>query len=92
MPAFDPLPTGSSAVHSRATVLEPEYESLKTASARTEISVWTLRDKIAAGELRAYRFSSKPGSAIRLRRSDVDALFQPVIPDAVYSNRQSSAK
>jgi excisionase family DNA binding protein len=67
----------------------PEFESLKTAAARTEISVYTLRDKIANGELRAYRFSEKPGAAIRLRRADVDALFKPVIPDAVYAHRVS---
>ncbi len=87
MPAFEPLPAGVSAVHARATSPQPEYESLKTAAARTEISVWTLRAKIAAGELRAYRFSQKPGSAIRLKRSEVDALFQPVIPDVVYADR-----
>ncbi|GAA4290892.1 excisionase family DNA-binding protein [Mycobacterium paraffinicum] len=65
----------------------PDYESLKGASARTGISVWTLREKIASGELRAYRFSDKPGAAIRVRRNDVDALFKPVIPDAVYADR-----
>lgn len=67
----------------------PDYESLKRASARTGISVWTLRDKIASGELRAYRFSDKPGAAIRIKRIDVDALFKPVIPDSVYAGRAS---
>jgi excisionase family DNA binding protein len=84
-----PTPTG---LHTRTTttvVVEPvpEFESLKTAAARTEISVWTLREKIARGELRAYRFSDKPGSAIRLKRADVDSLFKPVIPDAIYADR-----
>lgn len=65
----------------------PEYESLKGASARTGISVWTFREKIASGELRGYRFSEKPGSAIRVKRTDVDALFKPVIPNAVYADR-----
>ena len=65
----------------------PKYESLKRASARTEISVWTFREKIARGELRAYRFSDRPGAAIRVLCADVDALFQPVIPDAVYADR-----
>lgn len=65
----------------------PEYESLKGAEARTGISHWTLREKIAKGELRAYRFSTKPRSAIRVRPSDVDALFKPVIPEAIYADR-----
>ena len=65
----------------------PEFESLKSAAARTEISVWTLRDKVASGELRAFRFSHKPGSAIRVKRTDVDALFTPVIPESVYGTR-----
>jgi hypothetical protein len=65
----------------------PEYESLKRASGRTGISVWTFRDKINGGELRAYRFSDKPGAAIRVKCADVDALFKPVIPDAIYADR-----
>lgn len=69
-----------------ATRAAPEYESLKDAEARTGISHWTLRQKIATGELPAYRFSKKPRSAIRLKRSDVNALFAPVIPDAVYGD------
>lgn len=69
------------------TATHPDYESLKHASDRTGISVWTLRDKIASSELRAYRFSDKPGAAIRVKRVDVDALFRPVIPDAVYAGR-----
>lgn len=69
------------------TASPPDYESLKCAAARTGISHWTLREKIASGELRAYRFSDKPGAAIRLKRNDVDALFKPVIPDAIYANR-----
>lgn len=87
------MPTPSGGTQTRTTtttVVEPvpEFESLKTAAARTEISVFTLRDKIAAGELRAYRFSDKPGAAIRVRRADVDAMFKPVIPEAVYADRQ----
>jgi excisionase family DNA binding protein len=81
-----------SPAHTRTTtttVVEPvpDFESLKTAAARTEISIYTLRDKVASGELRAYRFSAKPGAAIRVRRTDVDALFKPVIPDSIYADR-----
>ena len=90
---FDPLPASARNVPTRTTtttVVEPlpEFESLKTAAARTEISVWTFRDKIASGELRAYRFSDKPGYAIRLRRADVDALMKPLLPEAIYAERQ----
>lgn len=91
MSTHHPVPAHAGGIHTRTTttvVTEPvpEYESLKSAAARTEISVWTLRDKIASGELRAFRFY-KPGSAIRLRRADVDALFKPVIPEANYVDR-----
>ncbi len=64
-----------------------EYESLRDTAARIGYSVDTLRQKITAGELRAYRLSDKPGGAIRVRRADVDAMMTPVIPDAVYAGR-----
>jgi excisionase family DNA binding protein len=54
-----------------------EFESLKTASGRTEISIYTLREKIDSGELPAYRFTDKPGASIRVRVRDVDALLRP---------------
>jgi excisionase family DNA binding protein len=81
------LPTHTRTTTTMVVEPVPDYESLKTAAARTEISIYTLRDKVASGVLRAYRFSDKPGSAIRVRRTDVDALFKPVIPDAVYADR-----
>ncbi|QKE85157.1 helix-turn-helix domain-containing protein [Arthrobacter sp. NEB 688] len=46
-------------------------ESLATAARRTGVSVKTLRRRIAAGELCAYR----SGRLIRVVASDVDALF-----------------
>lgn len=81
------MPTHTRTTTTVVTEPVPDWESLKSAAARTGISVYTLRDKIAAGELRAYRFSDKPGAAIRLRRTDVDAMFKPLIPDAVYADR-----
>lgn len=91
MPTPDPVPARATGERTRTTttvVTEPvpDYESLKSAAARTEISYWTLREKIASGELRAYRFSDKPGSAIRVKRADVDALMKPVIPEAIYAD------
>jgi len=65
--------------------LAPVFVSLSTGSKSHAVSVPTLRDKIATGELRAFRFSDKPGSAIRVRVGDLDALFKPVIPDEVYA-------
>jgi excisionase family DNA binding protein len=70
-----------------STATLPDYESLRSAAARTGFSVDTFREKIASGELPAYRLSDKPGSAIRVKRADVDALLKPVIPDAIYANR-----
>lgn len=70
----------------------PEFISLKDAAARTGFSVFTFRELVSAGTLRAYRLSEKPGSAIRVRISDVDALMRPVIPDAVYADRPRHVK
>ena len=55
-----------------------EFESLRTASEQSEISIYTLREKIDAGELPAYRFSDKPsGDLQNCRVRDVDALLKP---------------
>lgn len=59
----------------------PIYISLQEAAERTGFSVFTFREKVAAGELPAYRISDKPGSAIRVKVSDVEALMKPVLPD-----------
>lgn len=69
-----------------ARPITPDYESLQHAAARTGFSVFTFRELVSSGKLPAYRLSDKPGSAIRVRRADVDALFKPVIPDAIYSD------
>ena len=47
------------------------YESLSQASARTGMSLKTLRRRIAGGELAAFR----SGRIIRVQPSDVDALL-----------------
>lgn len=57
-----------------------QWESIKSASARTGFSEWTLRQEINTGRLPAYRLSTKPGSRIRLKVADVDALLHPVLP------------
>lgn len=70
-----------------STAIHPDFESLRSAAGRTGFSVDTFRDKIARGELPAYRLSDKPGSAIRVKVADVDALLKPVLPAAVYADR-----
>ncbi|WP_460355817.1 excisionase family DNA-binding protein [Mycobacterium sp. ZZG] len=65
----------------------PEFESLRSAAARTGFSVFTFRELVASGELTGYRLSDKPGSAIRVKRSDVDAMMKPVIPAAISASR-----
>ena len=67
--------------------ITPDYESLQHAAARTGFSVFTFRELVNSGKLPAYRLSDKPGSAIRVKRADVDALFKPVIPDAIYDQQ-----
>jgi excisionase family DNA binding protein len=67
--------------------ITPEFLSLRDAATRTGFSVFTFREKIARGELPAYRISDKPGSSLRVRTRDVDALMKPVIPEVVYADR-----
>ncbi|WP_404347543.1 excisionase family DNA-binding protein [Phycicoccus jejuensis] len=55
-------------------IAERHLESLATAARRTGVSVKTLRRRIAAGELSAYR----SGRLIRVVAGDVDALFVPI--------------
>ncbi|MCV7377952.1 DNA-binding protein [Mycobacterium alsense] len=69
-----------------------DFESLQHAAERIDCSVFTLREKISAGELPAYRFSNKPGAAIRVKVADVNALMRPVIPAEIYADRLGSAK
>ena len=53
-----------------------EYESMLEAAARTGVSVRTLRRRIAAGQLRAYRSGPR---IIRLDPKDVDGLLVPMV-------------
>lgn len=65
----------------------PVFESLHNAAGRLGYSIHTMRELVNSGRLRAYRLSDKPGSAIRVKIADVDALMQPVIPDAIAGSR-----
>lgn len=51
------------------------YESLAQAAERTSLSTKTLRRRIAAGKLRAYRDGPK---ILRLDPTDVDKLLRPL--------------
>ena len=51
------------------------YESLAQAAERTSVSVKTLRRRIAAGKLRAYRYGPH---IIRVDPHDVDLLMRPL--------------
>ena len=61
------------------------YESLADAAERTKMSVKTLRRRIAAGELPAYRCGSK---ILRVDPDDVDELMKPLYGRG--SRRQTS--
>src|SRR6478736_6055160 len=73
----------------RAKHTSRDYESLKHASQRTDLSVWTLRSSIATGQLPAFRTSDRPGSVIRVRVADVNALMKPVVPEEIYGDGRS---
>lgn len=72
---------------SRKTPSIPEFISLQDAADRTGFSVFTFRDLVSSGKLPAYRSTDKPGSAIRVRVRDVDALLKPVIPAEIAASR-----
>jgi len=53
------------------------YETLAQAAERTGISAKTLRRRIAAGELRAYRNGPR---ILRLDPQDIDRVMRPLRP------------
>lgn len=72
---------------SKTATTTPEWESLKHAAERTGFSEFTFREMVADGRLPAYRINDRPGSAIRVKTRDVDALFKPFIPEPVAATR-----
>jgi hypothetical protein len=74
-------------VSRKSSTSTPEFISLQAAADRTGFSVFTFRDLVSSGELPAYRLSDKPGSAIRVRIRDGDALLKPVIPAEIAASR-----
>ena len=52
-----------------------QFESLSQAAARTGLSTRTLRRRISAGQLTAYRYGPR---ILRLDPRDVDRLMRPV--------------
>lgn len=49
----------------------------------------TVYEMVEDGRLPAYRFTDKPGSAIRVQVDDVYAMLQPLIPEAVMADMRS---
>ncbi|HKJ10756.1 MAG TPA: helix-turn-helix domain-containing protein [Ornithinimicrobium sp.] len=60
-----------------------QYESLSQAAERTGLSTRTLRRRIAAGDLRAYRSGPR---IIRVDPRDVDDLLVPLRTVQTYPN------
>lgn len=73
------------------TAITPEFISLKDAAVRTGFSQFIFRQKVASGDLPAYRISDKPGAAIRVKVADVDALMKPFIPSEVYGHARPAS-
>ena len=68
---------------------QPQFTTPKGVAEMLQCAERTVYKKINSGELIAYRFSNKPGSAIRIKVEDVLALMQPVIPEAVMADIRS---
>lgn len=58
--------------------LPAQTEPLAVAAARHGVCVKTLRRRIAAGQLRAYRFGTR---IVRVDPAEVDALLRPIPVD-----------
>ncbi|OKH81162.1 DNA-binding protein [Mycobacterium sp. ST-F2] len=69
------------------TPIPPKYVPMNDAVRYTGVSKFTLRDKVAAGELRAYRVTDKPGSAYLFKLSDLDAMMKPIVPAEITAAR-----
>ncbi len=70
MPLPRPLPS-----EQRKSTPESEWVSLQQAALRVGVSVDTLRRRIRAGKLRAYRFGER---LIKIRVEDLDNLVRPI--------------
>lgn len=67
--------------------ISPKYVQMKAATNYTGLSRFTIYDKVASGELPAYRASDKPGAVLLFKLSDLDALMKPVVPAAIAASR-----
>jgi hypothetical protein len=68
-----------------------EFESVIHAAQRTDYSVFTIREAIDRGDLPAYRLNDKPGAALRVKVSEVNALLRPYIPTEARADRDGGA-
>lgn len=72
---------------STTTPVPPKYVQMRDAERYTGLSKFTLREKVASGELRAYRVSEKPGSLYLFKLSDLDAMMKPIMPAEIAAAR-----
>lgn len=57
---------------------EPRWLTLAAAAVRVDVSVRTIRRRIAAGELPAYTCGKTRRPSLRVKPEDVDALMRPI--------------
>jgi excisionase family DNA binding protein len=63
-----------------------KFITLRAAGDRIGVSRWTIRERVRAGLLPAYR--TGPGSEWRVKVSDVDALLTRVQPTAAQTDQR----
>jgi len=63
--------------------IQPTFMQLTTASIYSGLSIDTLRHRIAAGQLQAYRTGKASNSRIVIKISDLDRLLEPIPMAAV---------
>lgn len=57
---------------------EPRWLTLAAAALRVDMSVRTIRRRIATGELPAYTCGTTGRPSLRVKPEDVDALMRPI--------------
>lgn len=57
----------------------PDLVSIAEAAERLGVATRTIRDRIADGQLPAFRVGQARGAMIRIKVADLDALLHPIV-------------
>ena len=67
---------------SEETKTKPTIFTVKESAMEIRTSEQVIRDRIEAGELKAFKVGTGPHAPIRIKAEDLEALLVPVVPKA----------